>query len=731
MSLNFWNNFCEFDLRPKKPNRSLHYPKIDIYFGNFVYFIFLFFCFNLDSQGVPNTAPKVNHGVLQIEGWDFDIHKEIDLSGEWKLESINGSVPILTSYYLVPGLFQENSTKEQFPNNLGSILLSLDIHLPEETESLSILVPGNQSNRLKCASSAGGIVQSGRISFQNSSLHPVLSPYILNLPRGKSFHCEWFVEVSQKEFSDGMNGIWSSPKLGATGSIHAKFDMDRMYFSGMVAFLISMGLYFFVQWILRRDDFRPLAVCCSNISIGILMYYFGDLPVNSNDTKSVLHTRIEYSMIPLIGVSIQFVIYTFSKLKVHRWVWIWIGLQIASSLIQWIIPVSYLQMTLLIGEVSAGISIVFVFYLLIKWYWIATSVWHEKLLIWSLTSPGIFGGLDLIANRFFQKNLGLTPFGMIVFSSALALSIARRTAKARRQAEEYALALSETNYSLQKFVPTEFLKELGLNSVTEAELGKAKSKIMTVLFSDLRGFTTISENLSPEETFRFLNLYLSRLGPKIREYGGFIDKYIGDAIMALYTGSSADALDSALAMIHEIKKIVNSKENIPVSLGIGIHKGPVIMGTIGEEKRFEATVISDTVNLTSRIESFTKALGVDILVTSVSYLELREDQKKFTRWVGSFMVKGKQQDIHLYEVFTLDEEELREKKLKFKNAIHETIHKLIKTKNIDIAIDSLNQILLESKNDSVVQWWVSHLETSIEKRRSPLNENGSVVLKDK
>jgi class 3 adenylate cyclase len=688
--------------------------------------LLLFSC--SDEQIIPR--PIVENGVIDVQNWDLDTQGELELQGKWQLLEVGKSKTDANETFPVPGLFLENPLTQNFPNNLGEIAIGLEIKFPKIVDSASLMIPGNQSNKMSCQSDKGITVLSGRINYKDTETHKVLSPYILNLPQGQAFFCTWKIEIYQEEFKNGMNGIWASPILGSTGRIHAKFDLNRMYFSGMVGFLFSIGAYFFVQWILRKDDYRPLAVCFSNISMGVLMYYFGDLPVNNQDTHSILHTRIEFSMIPLIGVSIQFVIFTFSKLKVYTWVYYWSAIQVLVSLVNFVIPADYLQYSLILGEVVIVVSMLFISFLLARWYFIATSLWHEKLLIWSLISPLIFGGIDLIANRFFQKNLGISPLGMIVFVCALALSIARRTAKARRQAEEYALALSETNYSLQKFVPTEFLKELGLNNVTEAELGKAKSKVMTVLFSDLRGFTSISEQLTPEETFQFLNHYLSKLGPKIREFNGFIDKYIGDAIMALYTGSSADALDSALSMLREIRTLQKSETYPNVTLGIGIHKGSVIMGTIGEEKRFEATVISDAVNLTSRIESFTKSLGVDLLVSSISYLELREDQRKYTRWVGSFNVKGKQQDIHLYEVYTLDKEETRELKFRNKDSIHQIIQRLIQKRNTDQCIEEFQEILKNGR-DSVIEWWVSHLESSRDKRRFPLNETGAVVLKDK
>ena len=154
------------------------------------------------------------------------------------------------------------------------------------------------------------------------------------------------------------------------------------------------------------------------------------------------------------------------------------------------------------------------------------------------------------------------------------------------------------------------LNELGHEDVTTAKLGDAASRHVTVLFADIRNFTSMSERMSPAETFAFLNACLSRIGPHIRANGGFVDKYIGDAIMALFPRDPSDAVRAAVAMQAEVRASnARHPERPPVAIGVGIHVGDVMMGTIGEAERFEATVISDSVNLTSSLDTLTKHLG--------------------------------------------------------------------------------------------------------------------------
>lgn len=124
---------------------------------------------------------------------------------------------------------------------------------------------------------------------------------------------------------------------------------------------------------------------------------------------------------------------------------------------------------------------------------------------------------------------------------------------------------------------------------------------MSVMFSGIRSFSSLSEIMSPQDNFKFINGYLSRISPVIRENGGFIDKYIGDGVMALFPGSPEEALRAAVYVIDRVNEYNAFRAELgyrkPISAGIGVHKGNMILGTIGESERFDTTVISDAVNI--------------------------------------------------------------------------------------------------------------------------------------
>ena len=201
-----------------------------------------------------------------------------------------------------------------------------------------------------------------------------------------------------------------------------------------------------------------------------------------------------------------------------------------------------------------------------------------------------------------------------------------------------------------RFVPSEFLDALGINTIQEVNLGDAVRVRMTVLFADIRRFTSLSEELSVDGTFGFLNDYLNAVTPAIRQHHGFIDKYIGDAIMALYPGDPCDAVRSALA-IQEALSEYNEHRTVngdpPVNVGIGIHTGDVMLGTVGAQDRLDTTVIGDTVNIAARLEELTKRSDTTIIVSEDVRQALPSDLVQVTD-LGVETIRGRSAPLQIH-----------------------------------------------------------------------------------
>lgn len=205
-----------------------------------------------------------------------------------------------------------------------------------------------------------------------------------------------------------------------------------------------------------------------------------------------------------------------------------------------------------------------------------------------------------------------------------------------------------------QYINPELLGRL-MKSPEELKLGGEK-KTITVLFSDIRGFTTISERLSPEDLVRFTNEYLDEVSQIILENGGTIDKYIGDAVMAFWNAPLPDqnhkinAIETALKMSGFLESFNREHKEYPeIKVGIGINTGKMIVGNIGGHKRFDYTLLGDEVNLASRIEGLTKQYKVDILLAESSIRGIEDSNHMIFRFVDEVIVKGKSQSVRLYQ----------------------------------------------------------------------------------
>ncbi|MFA6508471.1 MAG: adenylate/guanylate cyclase domain-containing protein [Treponemataceae bacterium] len=229
--------------------------------------------------------------------------------------------------------------------------------------------------------------------------------------------------------------------------------------------------------------------------------------------------------------------------------------------------------------------------------------------------------------------------------------------------------VDQVSIALTRFVPKEFLAILDKDNAFELKLGDHIKKDMTIFFSDIRSFTTLSEGLTPEENFKFINSYLARVVPVVTEHGGFVDKYIGDAIMALFPneGGADSAVRSAIEMQKRIVEYNGHRANCgyrPLSMGIGLHTGTLMLGVVGIEDRMQSTVISDAVNLASRLESITKVFNVSLAISEETFKSLADPGAYMYRFIGKVRVKGKFDPVSVFEIFDGINEEIFERKMK-------------------------------------------------------------------
>ncbi|MEP6515816.1 response regulator [Microcoleus vaginatus] len=271
----------------------------------------------------------------------------------------------------------------------------------------------------------------------------------------------------------------------------------------------------------------------------------------------------------------------------------------------------------------------------------------------------------------------------------------KRQIAAAWEANEY---LSE---KFQLFVPEQLLGRIAPKGIESIQLGNVTEEELTVLFCDIRGFTTIAESQPARETFEWLNAFFTKMNDCITSHGGFIDKYLGDAIMAVFdkpNSHAMDAIEAAVAMQETLQEFNASRHKYnlesPVNIGTGINTGIGMIGTLGSDRRMDSTVIGDVVNTASRLENLTKIYGCQIIVSENAIVHAREflngissnshskeslllkcdlevetqesiistsgataanshlpSNNYYYRWIDRVTPRGKQQAIEIYEIW--------------------------------------------------------------------------------
>ncbi|MCK5353940.1 MAG: adenylate/guanylate cyclase domain-containing protein, partial [Methyloprofundus sp.] len=208
-----------------------------------------------------------------------------------------------------------------------------------------------------------------------------------------------------------------------------------------------------------------------------------------------------------------------------------------------------------------------------------------------------------------------------------------------------------------RFVPREFLSFMEKDSLVDIHLGDHVTDEMTVMFSDLRCFTSISEGMTPQQNFDFINAYLGRVSPMVRKNGGFIVKYLGDGIMAIFPGTADSGVQAGIDKLNQVN-VYNAERikqrRLPISVGIGVNTGHMMVGMVGEAGRMQGDAFSDDVNLTSRVEGLTKYYSVAFIITAATKNSLVDSSRYNIRFLDKVQVKGKKKTLILYEVYDAD-----------------------------------------------------------------------------
>jgi class 3 adenylate cyclase len=214
--------------------------------------------------------------------------------------------------------------------------------------------------------------------------------------------------------------------------------------------------------------------------------------------------------------------------------------------------------------------------------------------------------------------------------------------------------------------------------------------------------------MTPEENFNFINAYLRRVGPAIKQNGGFINQYYGDGIMAIFPSRPEDAVRAALEILKRLAAYNVEREakgRKPIQMGVGLHTGTLMLGVIGDEERHDTGVISDAVNTAARVEGLTKSYGASIVVSEDCRLGIPHVESYGHRFLGRVQVKGRAKALAVYEFYDGDPPEAAALKERTKPDLARALEDYFERRFPEAAV-SLKRVLQVDPGDKTAQLYM-------------------------
>ena len=647
------------------------------YFTLLIFFLSHFVLIGCNSKP-SKPIPKAKNGVLDLQTnnpWNFKKDGIIKLDGEWDFfwlrlihpkDFLSENKPVRSTTIEVPSSWNGKDVNTEILEGSGYATYRLLIPIPESEIGQTLGVKISYSATASRLWVNGKIIsEDGQVGVSRKDMTPRYSNQI------HSFVAENPIEIliHISNFNHKKGGLWQSVLVGTEEEIIKTNSSALFYDFFLFGVLSIMTIYHFGLYLLRREEstYFYFGLFCLIISIRIL--FTGETWITSMipSINWDLQIKIEYITFyisPQVFASFLYYLYSAEFMKK-----MWLILNVVGTTFVGIVlftPPIFFTQTLPFFQLFAlfsGLYFIYVLILAIIRKRVGAIAACVGMAMFFISMIG-----DIIINELYGSSF-LTPFGVFIFIFSQSFILSLIFSKTFKTTQSLSVHLKSTNLAYSRFVPTDFITFLHRDDITQVLLGDQTKTEMSVMFCDIRSFTELSESMTPEETFKFLNAYLKRVGPIIRNNNGFIDKFMGDGIMALFPLNPEDAVLAAVQMQSAVMEynVLRTKSNYkPIQIGIGIHVGNLMLGTIGEANRMDATVISDAVNLASRLEGLTKIYGAPILISDATFQRIKNQDNYQYRMLGRVQVKGKKESVGILEIIQDQSHDVAEIKSKSK-----------------------------------------------------------------
>ncbi len=630
--------------------------------------------------------PHAQKGLIDLSPVDFSLASPVALNGEWEFypgellspadfSGLTDTKPRLSGYVSIPdeGHLNPASPDNGKPDPYGYASWRLTLRFPSPAEDLSLRIPE--------------VFSATRIFLNGAEIFSAGHPGKTAEETGHWYHTgivhldilegdnELVIQAANfGERRGGMNrSLWIGSGQGIQLAYIRSLAMDIIVFGS----LLAMGLYHLCLFWIRRRDRSALwfGLFCLIIAVRSLIYgerfAFNLFPGIPWEVFNRLDHLTFYIGVPVFSA---YIMHIFSRDISRLVMYIYQGLGLVFALFLFF-PPSVFNTTVVWYEMITAAYVLYILFIIIK----ALVNKRDGARI-TMAGIGIFlcfGINEILFNMGIINTFNSLTTGLVLFLFTQSVLIAMRFSKAFDDSELLGKSLLDLNNSLRRFIPQEFFMLLKKRKIEDIQLGDQVEKNMSIMFSDIRSFTLLAEQLGAAKTFEFLNNYYGRIGDVIRTYGGFIDKYLGDGFIALFPESPDSALKAAIGIqkvICEINDERAEKTLPPLDVGIGLNFGQLILGTVGEQHRMDTTVIADSVNLCSRLEGLTKHYGKGAIVP-FSFLDMLVDPEVYHwRYLGLIRVHGRKQPVevvHIYDGLSeKDFERFHTNKDRFEDALH-------------------------------------------------------------
>lgn len=651
-------------------------------------------------------VPAARSGRINLGNWPFAERPPVALDGEWEFFPGELVAP------MNPGAPRQSLTSVLPDGSLleavyGCATWRLTLALPETDLPLALRVPEFFSAS-RLFFNGREIFAAGTVGTDEGSTLP---RYKTGVVRIDPVAGDNELVIQAANFTERRGGINRSLYLGLEEPVRTAYikslAMDLIVFGS----LLTIGVYHLFLYMLRKKDRSPLwfGIFCIIIALRSLIYgerfIFELFPTLPWWVFNRLDHLTFYLGVPVFSAYLMN-IFDRDISRPAIYVYQALGLGFAALLFA---PPSVFNVTVSWYEMITGVYVLYVLFIIAR-----ALARRREGAITTLVGLAIFlcfGINEILFNMGIINTFNSLSVGLVLFLFTQSLLLAMRFSKAFDESEHLGQSLLSLNASLRRFIPQEFFMLLKRHEVDEIRLGDQVEQNMTIMFSDIRRFTLLAEQMGAAKTFEFLNDYFGRVGSVIRDNGGFIDKYLGDGFIALFPGSPDAALQTAVGIQRVVTEfnLSRSADGIPpIEVGIGLNYGSIILGTVGEESRMDTTVIADAVNLSSRLEGLCKLYGKGIIVP-FEFLDLLEDPTSFHwRYLGLIRVQGRKQPVETVHIYDgLQEEDFNRfssTKERFESALH-----LYRNGDYEGAMGAFRELARETPEDPAVFTFITQI----------------------